>query len=276
MGFRRKVMAVADRRYSPSSVAALCERRGFRGKLMPLLSKPVLFAAILVAGCATGLAPAAETNGALALVLSDLAKSSRPLPFRDVIQATTGHRILPLDTNDPAHAELCQKLRHAAALAGERLRQHGLSAARANEAGNQLEPFVRAALREAGLATRVPANAAGRAQVAGYPDLEITGPLPCYLELKTYSAATANTTQRSFYYSPSASPKVTRDALHLLLAYELEKSDQGGQTVFAPVHWKLISLHDLEVDLKFEFNQSNRGLYNQPQALLGEGGFPAQ
>jgi hypothetical protein len=157
-------------------------------------------------------------------------------------------------------------------LAGVRARTSGLAAARANEAGNQLEPFVRAALRELGLSARVPVTTAGEAQAVGYPDVEIPGEPHCYLELKTYSATTINTTQRSFYYSPSERPKVTRDALHFLLAYELEKSDRSGKTVFIPAHWKLITLENLEVDLKFEFNQSNRGLYGKEAgpAMLGE------
>jgi hypothetical protein len=64
---------------------------------------------------------------------------------------------------------------------------------------------------------------------------------------------------------------VTRDAVHLLLAFELEKQEQDGKPVFVPVHWKLLTLEDLEVDLKFEFNQSNRGLYRDGKATLDEG-----
>ena len=39
------------------------------------------------------------------------------------------------------------------------------------------------------------------------------------------------------------------------------------------MHWKLVTLQDLLVDLKFEFNQSNRGLYGADAAkgLLSEG-----
>jgi hypothetical protein len=218
--------------------------------------------------------PAAETNRLRLSVLAELTHPARALPFKDVVLATTGYRVLALDTNSPVHQELRGRLLRAAALAADRARQQGLSAARANEAGNQMEPLVRATLIEAGLAARVPTNAAGRAQTAGYPDLEITAPAPCYLELKTYNAATANTTQRSFYYSPSASPKITRDALHLLLAFELERATRNGQSVLVPVRWKLLTLENLTVDLKFEFNQSNRGLYGQPAAVLGEGRPP--
>jgi hypothetical protein len=224
---------------------------------------------------------AADTN-ALAKTnphsaLAEIVRPEKQIPFKDVIEATTHFRVLDFDTNNPAHLELRRKLFQAAALAGERAATAGIDADRANEAGNHLEPFVRTALREAGLAARVPVNTEGDAQATGYPDVEITGATPCYLELKTYNAATANTTQRSFYYSPSAHPKVTRDALHFLLAYQLEKTSRDGRTLFVPIHWKLITLEDLLVDLKFEFNQSNRGLYGEgaARALLSEGDLKA-
>jgi hypothetical protein len=136
-----------------------------------------------------------------------------------------------------------------------------------------MEAYVKAALLAAGLTNRTPVTTAGSEQAVGYPDVEILSDPPCYLELKTYSAAAANTTQRSFYFSPSERPKVTRDALHLLLAYQLERTQRNGQTVFLPGHWKLITLEDLKVELKFEFNQSNRGLYGPGNAAarLGEG-----
>ena len=216
----------------------------------------------------------ATTNSPFQSALAELVKPAKKIPFKDVILATTGHRLLNFDTNNPAHVALHKKISTAAAAAAGTARTNGLFAIRANEAGNHMEPFVKTALREAGLNARTPVTADGDAQTVGYPDIEILGDVPCYLELKTYNASTVNTTQRSFYYSPSVNPKVTHDALHLLLAYELEKTMRDGKTAFIPVHWKLITLQDLEVDLKFEFNQSNRGLYGKEsgKALLGEGG----
>lgn len=215
----------------------------------------------------------AATNPPTAAALAELTKPAKKIPFKEVIFATTHHRILDFDTNHAAHRELFQKLTAAANTAATNARAAGLFSARANEAGNHMESFVRAAFKEIGLNARVPVTTAGDAQAVGYPDVEILSDPPCYVELKTYSAPTANTTQRSFYYSPSEKPKVTRDALHLLLAYELEKVERNGKTSFLPRHWKLISLQDLEVDLKFEFNQSNRGLYGKDaqKALLSEG-----
>jgi hypothetical protein len=214
----------------------------------------------------------APTNASLHSILAEVTQSEKQIPFKEVIQATTHYRVLDSDANNPAHVELRKKLLEAAALAGERAGKDGLQVARANEAGNHMEPFVRAALRKAGLDARVPANTTGEAQAAGYPDVEITGSTPCYLELKTYNAGTINTTQRSFYYSPSAHPKITRDALHFLLAFQLEKVTRDGKTTFVPIRWKLITLENLSVDLKFEFNQCNRGLYGaDAKALLAEG-----
>ncbi len=216
---------------------------------------------------------AAETNAPSAAALAELTKPAKQIPFKEVMLATTGRNILDFDTNNAAHREFFQRLSTAANLALTNARTAGLFAARANEAGNQMETFIKAALKEAGLTARTPVAANGRAQTTGYPDVEIVGAVPAYLELKTYSATTVNTTQRSFYFSPSANPKVTRDALHLLLAYELEQIQVKNRTAFRPVRWKLVTLQDLAVDLKFEFNQSNRGLYGKDaaKALLSEG-----
>lgn len=215
----------------------------------------------------------ATTNSPFQSALAELVKPAKKIPFKDVILATTHHRLLDFDTNNPAHVALHKRISTAAAAAAGTARTNGLFAARPNEAGNHMEPLVKSALHNAGLDARTPVTANGDAQTVGYPDIEILGGVPCYLELKTYNASTANTTQRSFYFSPSANPKVTHDALHLLLAYELEKTVRDDRTAFIPVHWKLITLQDLEVDLKFEFNQSNRGLYgpDSAKALIGEG-----
>ena len=231
-----------------------------------------LVAALVIFASATF---GAETNNSPSVAaLTELTKPAKKIPFKDVILATTHHRILDFETNNPAHAALHKKISTAASAAAAKARAEGLFSVRANEAGNHMELFVKAALNDAGLQARTPVTTAGEAQTTGYPDVEILGDPPCYLELKTYSAATAATTQRSFYYSPSEHPKITHDAIHLLLAFQLEKFERDGKAAFVPVHWKLITLEDLQVDLKFEFNQSNRGLYGREvgKALLDEGG----
>ena len=238
-----------------------------RSILQQFIPRTLVIASLVIPSSCFG----QSTTNSLSSSLAELTRPAKKIPFKTVIEATTGHRVLDLDTNNASHAELQSKLLKAARLAGERANREGIVAARPNEAGNYLEPFVRAALKECGVEARIPRTTQNRAQVAGYPDIEIAAPTPCYLELKTYNAKTANTTQRSFYYSPSATPKVTRDAVHLLLGFELTKIERDGKAVFVPTHWKLVSLSALEVDLKFEFNQSNRGLYGDTNATLSEG-----
>jgi hypothetical protein len=80
------------------------------------------------------------------------------------------------------------------------------------------------------------------------------------------------TTQRTFYYSPSTATKVTRDALHLLLAFEIEQRTENGRPLWVPAGFKLVSLHNLQVKLKIEYNQGNRSLYD-PEGILAEGRF---
>ncbi|MBI3417543.1 MAG: hypothetical protein HY043_19805 [Verrucomicrobia bacterium] len=208
-----------------------------------------------------------------ASMLREVLKPAKKVPFKEVVQSTTQHRVLDFEPLNAEHARLRDLIRAAAAAAGRQAIADGVFAARANEAGNHMEPFVKRALRELKLDARTPVNASGDAQITGYPDLEISGPVPCYLELKTYNAATANTTQRTFYYSPSSHPKITRDALHLLLAFEMKKIERAGKMAFVPAHWKLITLQNLAVDLKFEFNQSNRSMYGAEaaSAVMAEG-----
>lgn len=224
----------------------------------------------IITGCFTLLAGAA-TNLNIA-ALADLTQPAKQIPFKDVIFATTQHRVISFDTNNAAHRDLFARISVAAGIALTNARAAGLFSTRANEAGNHMEAFVKAALREVQLTAHTPVSQSGEMQATGYPDVAIDGAVPCYVELKTYNAATVDTTQRSFYYSPSTNSKVTKDALHLLLAYELEREEANNRTSFRPVRWKLITLENLQVDLKFEFNQSNRGLYGtgSRKALLGE------
>lgn len=197
------------------------------------------------------------------------AEVERDFPFAEVIQRTTGHEIVTFDGTNAGHAALLEKLKAAAAAAARSASSAKIESARANEVGNAMEAHVLKALNDGGLKAHRPRTAAGRAQAAGYPDVELESDPPCYLELKTYNARTADSTQRTFYYSPAEETKVTRPALHLLLAFEMEQQKAGDRTIWVPVRFKLISLHDLVVRLKVEYNQSNRGLY-PPQKLLAD------
>jgi hypothetical protein len=77
---------------------------------------------------------------------------------------------------------------------------------------------------------------------------------------------------RSFYLSPSESFKVSVDGRHLLLAFGMEASPIAGlrDSMYIPRSYKLIDLHDLLCDVKYEFNSDNRRL-DAPSMMLLQG-----
>lgn len=80
------------------------------------------------------------------------------------------------------------------------------------------------------------------------------------------------TTMRSFYLSPSENPKVCLDAHHLLLAFGVERQPISGSrdSLYRPTSFKLVDLHNLKCDVKYEFNADNARLY-MDDMLLAEG-----
>ena len=84
-----------------------------------------------------------------------------------------------------------------------------------------------------------------------------------YLDYKTYNALTKVQTFRTFYFSPSRNPKITRDAFHLLVSFELIKALKQGKAAFAPVSWQIYTLDKLLTQVKHEFNASNKDLYTE-------------
>jgi hypothetical protein len=209
----------------------------------------------------------------LETVLAQVLQPLRGVPFKAAIRAVSGYAVLDFDSANRTHQELAAKISTAAGMAGAALRSKGIATKRPNEAGNAIEPHVKAALAVTGLLAETPKTKDGKGKAVGYPDIEIVGAaVPCYLECKTYNINNVNTTQRAFYFSPSDQFKVTRDAIHLLLAFQLEPAQRDGRPVFVPVHWRLITLQDLKVDLKHEFNQHNRDMYGSgaAKALIAE------
>lgn len=208
--------------------------------------------------------------------LAKFMKPVRDIPFTVAIKVLSGFEVLSFDKSSSKDIELLELLKKAASTGGERAYKTGIFTNRPNEAGNRIEEFVKEALNEIGLKADTPLAANGKRKAIGYPDIEIqdTYGRTIYLECKTYNINNINTTQRAFYFSPSENFKVTKDALHLMLSFQLEKEPRGEKTAFVPVHWRLYTLEDLTVDIKLEFNQNNRKMYGSgslPQSLLAEG-----
>src|SRR5579875_2094063 len=72
---------------------------------------------------------------------------------------------------------------------------------------------------------------------------------------------------RAFYLQPSPDSKITSDARHLLVSFEINPTTRNGRTAFVPTRWRLYTLHDLKVQVKHEFNASNLNLYDEAYLL---------
>lgn len=208
-------------------------------------------------------------------VIEQFPQPLKGLPFPLVIKALTGYQVVPSDKDNPQDAELLRSLEEAAVQAAQTAAQQGIFARRPNEAGNRMEPFLRDALTAVGLQAHRPKAKSGKYKSAGYPDIQVVDTYlrVFYLDCKTYNVATKGSTMRSFFLSPSDDPKITCDAHHLLVAFELErtpKRDRGVELAFRPVRWQIYTLDKLQVSVKHEFNASNADLY-QGDGLLSEG-----
>lgn len=240
----------------------------------PLHTMPAVFCRI---GCALlfGLASAARVRTApteapgSAATAADVELRDRirgmvhgiedvPLPV--IIEALSGHRVIPW------RGESRALLESTAGRIPRLIEEARIETARMNEAGNRVEDIVIHALREFGATIARPRAASGRVRSSGYPDLEaVIEGRACYIEVKTFSAATIDSSQRSFYLSPSTDFKVTHDALHLLVAVELSPGPSGAYQARS-VRW--LDLSGLRCDLKYEFNASNRDLYRGSSELV--------
>lgn len=182
------------------------------------------------------------------------------LPLEAVVEALSGFRVLDWQ------GEGVESLEAVADAVIARTARVPLTASRPNEIGNKLESLVATALSEQGWQPDRPTGPSGHRRSAGYPDLEAQfNEHACYIEIKAFSPGTRDSTQRSFYLSPSPDFKVTRDAFHLLVACEIVPVEAGSWKVRS-VRW--LDLHSLEVRLKHEFNASNRDLYGEAGDLV--------
>ncbi len=194
------------------------------------------------------------------------------IPFPIAIKALTGFEVIPFDVTQTRDRKLLESISKAAQVAGKRASIEGIFANRPNEAGNHIEPFVLEALNEVGLRADTPVAKSGRKKTAGYPDIQIEDEYgrTVYLECKTFSSKVKGTTFRSFYFSPSKNPKITRNAFHLLMSFELIRAVRPDRGAFVPVSWHIYTLDKLLTQVKHEFNASNKDLYTE-KALLASG-----
>lgn len=204
--------------------------------------------------------------------ISKLLAPLKDIPFPIVIKAISGYSVVPFYKTNSSDNALLSKLATAMQKAIKTANEEGIFTDRPNEVGNNIEPFVRDALNEIGLVATTPITTSGKHKASGYPDVEIrekSGRVT-YLECKTYNPKSEESSFRAFYLQPSENFKITADARHLLVGFEIATAKRQRKQAYVPVRWRLYTLHNLRVQVKHEFNASNKDIY-QEEALLAEG-----
>lgn len=193
-------------------------------------------------------------------VIKQMLTPLKDIPFNLVIEAMTGKKVLFFDSQNSEHNEVLKFLQKAAITAAKEINKIGILRPRPNEVGNDIEPFVKNALNVFQLNADIPSGPSGNKKSTGYPDILFWYKnKPYYLECKTYNIDNINTTQRSFYFSPSDEFKVIYDATHFLLSFEIYvDGEQGRNHIYKCRHYKILSLESLSLDVKFEFNSDNQ------------------
>ena len=192
-------------------------------------------------------------------IIRQMLQPLRNIPLDIIIEAITGeYTIWPYD----GHAR--KELEKIADLSVAGINAEGIESRRPNEVGNYCEPFVIEAIAQVGGAAQMPLTASGKRKSTGYPDIEAE-----ILEVKTYNERNKDTTQRSFYISPSNDFKVTKDAYHLVFAFCMEEVGASGRKrIYKAKSCTVIDAHNLSCDVKYEFNSDNRRLYGAPEVII--------
>ncbi len=204
--------------------------------------------------------------------LAQMLKPVNDVPFSVIVKSLAEQQVIQIDKTDPADLDLLKRLETTIAFCATELQANPIRRPRPNEVGNDVEAYVMRALPKAGLTAARPTSRKGLGKSTGYPDMLVTDSAgrPTYLECKIFAHGMPQTTMRSFYLSPSESFKVCFDARHLLLAFGMNASPVAGSrdSLYVPKSYKLIDLHDLLCDVKYEFNSDNQRLYAPSMTLL--------
>ena len=192
------------------------------------------------------------------------------IPFSEVLAATTGKKILPIDpSKDQAWLK---KLGAILDLTLAKLNDpaHPMhTAGRINEASRFIEDELLAECAKVeGWSCGIPKTTAGEEQRSGYPDLRLVledGSV-VYLDPKLFATDSRASSFRTFYYEPkTTTSKVQDDARHLLVGVHHNEA-QGGQLRLEG--WDLVDVSRIQVQLKAEFQASNRDMYRDETIVL--------
>jgi hypothetical protein len=175
--------------------------------------------------------------------------------FKDVIESIENHKVIRFSNN-----ALLTQLKRVANNTVNAINSAPRFKGRPNEFGNLVQwYFARECVKER-LDYSTPTNSKGQEKESGYPDGFINyTDCPCYIEVKTYEETKKNQTLRSFFYSPSETSKITKDACHILVGFSTKNLKLSG--------FHFTDMFVKNVKLKLEFNQNNKEMYKDSELL---------
>lgn len=198
------------------------------------------------------------------------ARTLESVPFREVVQAATGHTVHPFSQESFPDARARLPAILDAVLADLNRPDHPIHGApRINEASKYIEDSLLERLNAIpGWACTFPSTAAGRQQRSGYPDLRIETPEGVFfLDPKLVASGSEQSSLRTFYYEPKIDTnKINEPGAHLLIGVSHGGWKDGKLRL---IGWRLVDVADLPVRVKAEFQASNRELY-APDLTIAE------
>lgn len=191
------------------------------------------------------------------MVLKDIFQLSKQIghvPFSEVVQASSGWSVIPLDENNSDDKELLRLLQYSlqsfirlTVKAEQRFRGN-----RINDVGKRFENMIVEEVKKTPIEIR-------KLGSSGYPDFELKQGQNriTYLEIKlTADPKSDESTFRAFYYS--SGKKIQHDARHLLVKIQMEEEASKYWKVLA---WELRDLATLNIQLKTEFYTGFAGMH---------------
>ncbi len=203
-------------------------------------------------------------------IIAQMLKPLKGLPLKIVIEGLSGYKVIPFDKNDTKDKKVLEILQLVAEDVLNVVNQKGILRNRPNEVGNDIEPFVKDSLRKFNYDADTSMTISGNKKSSGYPDIEFQDNFGRYhyLECKTFNIENIATTQRSFYLSPSNDFKITKNAHHFGISFEIFiEENLGDKHLFKVRSWKILDLSQLQLNVKHEFNSDNRHLYDKKLIL---------
>lgn len=236
-------------------------------KLIPA----ILGLSAFLSGCSREPAPptvvieAEPTISAVINTLLDGGGSYRDVPFSEVIEASSGKRVIPLDPNDELDAQIVDEISLALDKCLVDFNQPESEIrrkSRISDAGALFQKKFEALMNAApGFSCERPRNRQGNLQRSGYPDLRLVhreSGRVIYLVPKLVEENSLNSSLQTFYFTPRGDAgKVLDDAHHLVIG--IEHDGRSGDWSFP--RWLLVDLANFRVRLKAEFQASNKDLY---------------